>query len=426
MQKYHLNYLFVYYYIIVPNYEIIENDIDYQHPYYSEIVELQLDPNQLVPKNPLYPQPIEHTQLYYIDTEDKLNEMINILSRQTEIAVDVEYHSFRSYQGFTCLVQISTRSEDFIVDAIKLRSICYKLNNVFCNPNIVKIFHGADNDILWLQKDLGVYVVNMFDTYQASLHLLLDKHSYAYLVLKYCKISLDKTNQLADWRERPLSEDKIDYARNDTHYLLFIHDCMVRDLYDKKGSDELIRSTYLRSSDICLETYHLPKYNQEECNEIMARRGLLLTKIQKQCLFALHKWRDDTARQYYIIYFYRNDESPDYIMKISDLLKLVQIVPKNPTEVMSSFNPLPQSISIYMNDIINVIKESDKLIIEDNSKKNTSNHVLSFHSPAIQAIDSVNNISELMESVDWVHHDIKSNNNVKPNKQNTKSVLQVL
>jgi hypothetical protein len=38
---------------------------------------------------------------------------------------------------------------------------------VFTDPSITKVFHGADSDIEWLQKDLGVYVVGMFDTYQA-------------------------------------------------------------------------------------------------------------------------------------------------------------------------------------------------------------------------------------------------------------------
>ena len=30
------------------------------------------------------------------------------------------------------------------------------------------MFHGADSDIPWLQKDFGIYVVNLFDTYHAT------------------------------------------------------------------------------------------------------------------------------------------------------------------------------------------------------------------------------------------------------------------
>ena len=38
------------------------------------------------------------------------------------------------------------------------------LRSVFANPAICKVFHGADSDILWLQRDFHIYVVNLFDT----------------------------------------------------------------------------------------------------------------------------------------------------------------------------------------------------------------------------------------------------------------------
>jgi exosome complex exonuclease RRP6 len=42
------------------------------------------------------------------------------------------------------------------------------LNEVFANPNVVKIMHGAAGDIAWLQRDFSVYVVNLFDTHIAA------------------------------------------------------------------------------------------------------------------------------------------------------------------------------------------------------------------------------------------------------------------
>ncbi len=49
------------------------------------------------------------------------------------------------------------------------------LVRVFADPKIVKVMHGADHDILWLQRDFSVYVVNMFDTGQAARVLNLPK-----------------------------------------------------------------------------------------------------------------------------------------------------------------------------------------------------------------------------------------------------------
>ena len=65
-------------------------------------------------------------------------------------------------------MQISTRKADYIVDTLELRTHLHKLNTVTTDSKICKIFHGGQQDINWLQKDFGVYVVNMFDTFFAS------------------------------------------------------------------------------------------------------------------------------------------------------------------------------------------------------------------------------------------------------------------
>jgi len=57
-------------------------------------------------------------------------------------------------------------------------------------------------DIKWLQRDFGVYVVNLFDTYHASHLLDFPGHSLAYLLQHYCDVIADKQYQLSDWRIR--------------------------------------------------------------------------------------------------------------------------------------------------------------------------------------------------------------------------------
>ena len=65
-----------------------------------------------------------------------------------------------------------------------------------------QVFHGADMDIEWLQRDLGLYVVNMFDTGQAARVLNCARFSLAYLLQQYCDVDADKQYQMADWRMR--------------------------------------------------------------------------------------------------------------------------------------------------------------------------------------------------------------------------------
>ena len=54
--------------------------------------------------------------------------------------VDLEHHQFRSFQGFTCLMQISTRKEDFIIDTLELRHLIGpQLRSIFSNDAIQKV-----------------------------------------------------------------------------------------------------------------------------------------------------------------------------------------------------------------------------------------------------------------------------------------------
>lgn len=65
--------------------------------------------------------------------------MLDKLRHAQEIAVDLEYHSYRSFGGFVCLMQISSREEDWIVDPFELRDEMEELNEVFTDSKIVKV-----------------------------------------------------------------------------------------------------------------------------------------------------------------------------------------------------------------------------------------------------------------------------------------------
>ena len=48
-------------------------------------------------------------------------------------------HSKHSYLGFCCLMQLSTRTEDYLIDCIALRSSMHLLNVIFTNQAITKV-----------------------------------------------------------------------------------------------------------------------------------------------------------------------------------------------------------------------------------------------------------------------------------------------
>lgn len=87
---------------------------------------------------------MENTEATWVDTYEGVLEMLDHLKTAKEIAVDLEHHDFRTYMGIVCLMQISTREHDFIVDTIKpWRHKLEVLNEVFANPKIVKVKLGT-------------------------------------------------------------------------------------------------------------------------------------------------------------------------------------------------------------------------------------------------------------------------------------------
>jgi len=51
---------------------------------------------------------------------------------------------------------------------------------------------------------------------------------------------------------RPLPEEYLRYAREDTHYLLYIYDCLRNQLIDiKNKNSEILRLVYTKSKIIC-------------------------------------------------------------------------------------------------------------------------------------------------------------------------------
>ena len=138
------------------------------HPYAYEIEHISYPSSLFEHKEAKSPNSFENTPFTMVDSVPELEVLLEKLRNAKEIAVDLEHHSFRTFSGFVCLMQISTREEDFIIDTLSLRKELESLNEIFTDPKIVKVFHGAESDIIWLQQDFNIFVVNLFDTYHAS------------------------------------------------------------------------------------------------------------------------------------------------------------------------------------------------------------------------------------------------------------------
>ncbi|KAJ1502715.1 exosome nuclease subunit, partial [Coelomomyces lativittatus] len=306
--------------------EIKEYNVDhlFPHPYQYEIENLNYPPFlfESVSESPLeLPVGLDVSEMEWIDTVEGLEKLIEEIKNEPYIAVDLEHHSYRSYQGFLCLMQItSSHHKDYLVDTLALRMELHQLNRIFADPNILKIFHGADYDIIWLQRDLGCYVVNLFDTFHASKVLQFPTHSLAYLLQHFCQIKTDKKYQLADWRLRPLPQEMVLYARMDTHYLIYIF----QKLRQLLSADQL-QVVLQKSKDVSLKVHTKWNYDAESglgrygWAQLYAKTNRPLDPLRFSVFKHLHQWRDLTAREY--------DESTGYVLPNSMLLSIATRLP---------------------------------------------------------------------------------------------------
>lgn len=305
---------------------------------------------------PVKPPPLEITPFKLVEEVKDLKQLAAKLRSVDEFAVDLEHNQYRSFQGLTCLMQISTRTEDFVVDTLKLRvHIGPHLRDVFKDHKKKKVMHGADRDILWLQRDFGIYVCNMFDTGQASRVLKLERNSLEYLLQHLCEVTANKEYQNADWRLRPLPVEMMRYAREDTHYLLYIYDVMRMKLLsscaESDGSpDTPLVEVYKRSYDICMQLYEKELLTDASYQHIYGLQGAGFNAQQLAVVAGLHGWRDVIARA--------EDESTGYVLPNKPLLEIAKQMPLTPSKLKLSMKSKHPYVERNLGSVVNIIRYS--------------------------------------------------------------------
>jgi ribonuclease D len=188
----------------------------------------------------------------WIDTLNALQDMLSDLGRQPAIAVDTESNSLHAYREQVCLIQFSTLSIDYLVDPLAIKDLS-ALSGLFANPDVEKVFHAAEYDLICLKRDFGFDVTNIFDTRWAVRILGYAGDGLDRLLREKFDVQSDKKYQKANWARRPLGEEQINYARLDTHYLLPLKDMLEEELR-QQGFLDLAREDFRRACHV-----HIPE-----------------------------------------------------------------------------------------------------------------------------------------------------------------------
>ena len=191
---------------------------------------------------------------------DELEAAVAELERSDVIGIDTEADSFFSYREQVCLVQITGNrgGPDYILDTLELPHLD-PLHPILEDRGVVKVFHGADYDIVSMKRDFGGDICNIFDTMLTAQAVGFARFGLADLVHHYFGIKLEKKYQRHNWSRRPLLDEHLEYARLDSHFLPRLRELMIT-LIDERGrwGVRCIDGSQLLVKPACLTPVCLP------------------------------------------------------------------------------------------------------------------------------------------------------------------------
>ena len=147
------------------------------------------------------------------------------LSKEKIILTDCEALGLETKRDPLTLVQIATeQNECYIIKLNRLNYNCPNLKKVFAS-DATFVFHYARQDLAWLKHYLEVDIKNVWCSKIASkiARTFSSNHGYKDLVKELCGKDISKKEQTSDWGDPNLTEKQIQYAAQDTEYLLDIN-----------------------------------------------------------------------------------------------------------------------------------------------------------------------------------------------------------
>ena len=242
----------------------------------------------------------------WVETLPQLERAARVLGQAEIIGVDLEADSMHHYFEKVCLLQMATDSASYIMDPLTLRNLS-ALRPVFSNPCIRKVFHGADFDVRSLYRDFQFEVENLFDTQLACKFLGLRETGLEALLRNRFQVELNKKYQRADWSQRPLSPEMLEYAAKDGRYLIPLARMLEKELEEKGRLSWVEEECLILSKVRFTPPSHDPLY-------LRVKGAFSLDPMSLAILEVLLEFREGLAR--------KSDFPPFKVLRNEQLLEL--------------------------------------------------------------------------------------------------------
>ncbi|MBB4273835.1 ribonuclease D [Rhizobium mongolense] len=261
-----------------------------------------------------------------IETTAELAAACKELAKSDFITIDTEFLRETTFWPELCLIQMASLTTEVIIDPLAKGIDLAPFFELMANPNVLKVFHAARQDIEIIFHRGGLIPHPIFDTQVAAMVCGFgDSVSYDQLISRTKGVQIDKSSRFTDWSRRPLSEKQLDYALADVTHLRDAY------LYLKAELEREGRSSWLSEEMDILESRETYDMHPDDAWQRLKMR---LRKPQELAtLKYVAAWREREARS--------RNVPRSRVLKDDAIYEIAQQQPKD-TEALSRLRTIPK------------------------------------------------------------------------------------
>ena len=256
--------------------------------------------------------------VYTVDTEGDLDELIDALSGVEQVAIDAERASGFRYSQKAYLIQIAVRDLGiWLVDPVAdvdLAKLTTPLNAK------TWLLHAATQDLPCL-AELGFYPAGLIDTELTARVAGLERVGLGSVCEALLEIELAKEHSAADWSQRPLTQEMLDYAALDVDVMFELWEALEK-LIDEAGKTSWLQQEFTHLLDF------KPKPPLEEPWRGLPGISRIKDLAKLKIAASLHATRDAIAIE--------KDIAPGRLIPDRSIMAAVNQAPKSRSELANN------------------------------------------------------------------------------------------
>lgn len=283
-----------------------------------------------------------------------LRRLVDDLRGEPLLAVDSESNSLFAYYERVCLVQLSTRTHDYIIDPLSIDDMS-PLGELLADPAVEIVFHAAEYDIMTMKRDFNFTFAHVFDTMIAARVCGWEMLGLGNILADQFGITVEKKYQRANWTTRPLPEEQRLYAQMDTHYLPVLRDRLLDELTQLNRVTEAYE-TFAELADLPPAQFNFDPEGYWKIGQAHRLRYGQMGQLRE-----LYLLRDSIARQ--------RNLPPFKVLSDHTLAELVNVSPRRVEDFTGVRNLSSDQQHYYGEQILQALARGRKAKLPDPPKR---------------------------------------------------------